>query len=181
VSASIELTQGCFAIVDAADYEWLNQWNWYAALLGVNFYAMTSTSRKAGKRRNILMSRAIIGASTGHEVDHRNHNTLDNRRVNLRICPEGQNKWNQRLHRNNTTGLKGVTFRRDIGKFRAQIKANYCYKFLGFFDTVQEAAETYDCAAIKLHGEFALTNAMLTEGMIVSLTEVRGKSSRISS
>jgi hypothetical protein len=81
------------AVVDASDYDWLNQWSWH---LSSNGYARRSP-RINGKPSVIYMHRLITDAQGGQEVDHINHinrNRLDNRRCNLRIATRVENLRN---------------------------------------------------------------------------------------
>lgn len=149
----IALTKGRFAIVDAADYEWLNQYTWQAAYNGTKFYATT----KKGRGGNIWMHRLIMNAPKGMVVDHINGNGLDNRRCNLRICTRQQNAYNSRRCRG-TSQYKGVHFEKATGGWRATITCKGEHFNLGLFDDEVEAARAYDCKAIELFGEFAYLN-----------------------
>lgn len=149
----IPLTQGKFAIVDAADYEWLSQWKWYYD----NGYAV----RKEGPRRNhckIYMHRQLAGTPRGKITDHTNGDGLDNRRANLRICTQAENLRNRGLQRNNTSGYKGAYWHAQAGRWYSKIKAGGKNISLGMFDTAEEAARAYDAAALELYGEFASLN-----------------------
>jgi hypothetical protein len=86
----IPLTQGKFAIVDAADYEWLSQYKWFVKKRKNTSYA---ESKKKGK--TVKMHRLITGAPPHLFVDHIDHNGLNNRRSNLRLCTQQQNVYNQ--------------------------------------------------------------------------------------
>jgi hypothetical protein len=90
----------------------------------------------------------------GMFTDHINHDTLDNRRSNLRICTALQNQWNRKLSRTNTTGRVGIYWEEDRQKWRATITRNYKAYRLGRFDSMEEAAEAYDAKARELRGEF---------------------------
>lgn len=109
----IPLTQGQFAVVDAADFEFLNQWKWFAHWNSKtkSFYAVRSGARVNGRQAAILMHRAILGCvlHDGSEVDHRDHDTLNNRRSNLRLAGK-QNQHNQNIRKDNTSGFKGGDF-----------------------------------------------------------------------
>lgn len=95
---AIVLTQGKRAVVDDADYEWLNQWNWYATKTkSGNFYANRKIGLGGGKYLHISMARQILGLWPGDplQADHIHHNTLDNRRSELRKCTNQQNSLNR--------------------------------------------------------------------------------------
>jgi len=81
-------------------------------------------------------------------VDHINHNVLDNRRSNLRICTPAQNQANTRPNTKGASKFKGVSRNKD--KWTASIAAT--------FDTEQEAADWYDRMARLAQGEFAYLN-----------------------
>ena len=162
---TIKLTQGKVALVDDADYSWLNQHKWYAAKYtnGKFYYAVRKSPRLGSKQRTICMHRLILNAPNGVEVDHINGNGLDNRRVNLRRCTCSENSMNQRLSCGNTIRFKGVSLmRRNLGKpYRATITVNSKGFYLGNHRTAEDAARAYDVAALRHFKEFALTNEML--------------------
>ena len=149
------------ATVDVADWPWLSKWKWYAIFGHGYFYAARTTSRKDGKRHLIRKHRLIMGAAAGQQIDHINHQTCDNRRVNLRPCNRNKNQWNRALNKNSASGFKGVSFNRECGKFVAYIQFNGHRKHLGCFATASAAAAAYDAKATKLHRDFARTNSML--------------------
>lgn len=97
----------------------------------------------------------VYGEWPCKEIDHINGNGHDNRLNNLRQATRTENRRNSRLPRNNTTGLKGVHQKRK--SFVAGIGNNGKYRYLGTFDTPEEAHAAYCKAARELHGEFART------------------------
>jgi hypothetical protein len=94
-------------------------------------------------------------------VDHVNGDGLDNRRSNLRTASFAGNAHNRGLSSNNRSGFKGVGFESKTGRAVAYIKLGYRTRRLGTFDTPRDAALAYDEAALRLHGEYARTNAGL--------------------
>ena len=86
------------------------------------------------------------------QIDHINGNGLDNRIENLRDVSHQVNCQNKRsIGKQNTSGFLGVNWRKDRQKWRAVISTRRKQKFLGFFDTAQEAHQAYLIAKRKLH------------------------------
>ena len=158
----IPLTQDKFAIVDAEDYDRLREYKWYAKNGGNTYYAARAERVfKDGKFigvRQILMHRFIMNAPRRLVVDHINHNGLDNRRENLRLCTRLQNSRNRLPSRGGTSKYKGVTRSKRRKKFMAEIRVNQKKQYLGYFDSEIEAAKAYDKKAKELFGEFAYLN-----------------------
>lgn len=92
------------------------------------------------------------------QVDHKDRNSFNNSRFNLRIASLSQNGANQDIRSNNTSGYKGVSYVRKGNKWNARIKINYESISLGSFNTPEEAALAYNQAAIQYFGEFAVLN-----------------------
>ncbi len=156
----IPLTQGKVAIVDDEDYDFLMQWKWYAGKAGRRYYAVRNTrNQKMGSPPIIFMHRVIVNAPEDKDIDHKNHNALDNRKVNLRICTRSENMANVRPQTNRISQYKGVsqTGRRKQA-WRSRIKHNYITIYIGYYASEIEAAKAYDKKAKELFGEFACTN-----------------------
>jgi len=149
----IPLTQGYFAIVDDEDFEWLSQYKWYALRTSRTVYATAKINRKT-----VLMHRAILNAGPGEESDHADGDGLSNRRVNLRLCTRSQNQHNQRIHKDNTSGFKGVSWHKQKCKWHVQIQNNNKRIHLGYFTDPAQAAQIYNAKAKELFGEFAQSN-----------------------
>lgn len=154
----IPLTQGYFTIVDDEDYEELCKYNWQTHIDQRGFmYAVKGIPRGLKNIPN-RMHRIILNAKNNETVDHINHNTLDNRKKNLRICTKAQNSANSKGRKKRLHKYKGIAKTTDGGRWQAQITFNYKRIYLGCFKTMEEAAKAYNDAAIKYHGEFACLN-----------------------
>ena len=151
----IKLTQGKFALVDDEDFEWLNERKWCAAKTTYGGFIADSWDGKL--KRTIRMHREITNAPKGLDVDHKNHDTLDNRRENLRVCTRSQNLSNQRKTRGSSK-YKGVSWFKRRKKFQAYIKKNSKHIGLGYYANEVQAAKAYDKKAKELFGEFACLN-----------------------
>ena len=151
----IALSQKQIALVDDADFEYLNQFKWYASKgRDGTFYARRS---KKGQKK-ILMHREIMNASENMDVDHRNHKTLDNQKHNLRICTTAQNIQNMQQRIGYSSKYKGVYWQKARKKRGCTIKIKGKSKHLGLFINELDAAGAYNEAAMKYYGEFALLN-----------------------
>lgn len=120
----IPLTQNKFTWVDDEDFELVSQFNWW-------FNRGYARARVNGKR--MYMHVLIMQPKEGEEVDHINHNKLDNRRINLRCCSHAVNIRNLKPK---TSKYSGVHYDKSRGKWRAEVNR----KFLGRFKTEIEAA-----------------------------------------
>lgn len=146
-----------YAIVDDEDFEYLNQWKWRQDADG---YAIRLSYEKKEKRKSIRMHRLIMKPSIELQVDHINHNKLDNRKCNLRICSNFENSQNRKLQKNNKTGYKGVRWIIKDQKWRAEIVVNKKMLSLGYYINKNDAARAYNQAALKYRGEFANLNTI---------------------
>ncbi len=148
---TIPLNHGLEAIVDDEDYEELSKYKWYVGLPGLDVM----------RARGILMSREIMKAPDGLEVDHKDGNGLDMQRSNLRLCTSSQNNQNRKKRKGTTSKYKGVfgwTGRWQVGIKLQDTFGQTSKKHLGYFTVEEEAAKTYDEAARKHFGEFACLN-----------------------
>jgi len=84
-----------------------------------------------------------------NQIDHINQDPTDNRIENLRNVTEAENHKNRTLYNNNTTGYSGVSFNKQRGKYRAEICSNNIKKYLGYYDTAEEAAAARAVANIN--------------------------------
>ena len=152
----IGLTQNQNAIVDATDFEWLSKFLWYA---NWNPHTQSFTAKRRPGKQEVFMHRVIMACTDKKQlVDHWNHDTLDNRRQNLRVCNNAQNQQNRRGRRKSTSRFKGVTWDTGRKKWFVGIRIRGKTKGLGRFENEREAAKVYDVAAIEHFGEFAFLN-----------------------
>jgi hypothetical protein len=166
MSAVIQLTQGYSALIDDEWEVYLSKHRWFAVRKGGLVYAACFVYPKGRRRRRVYLHRMILSVelSSDKVVDHRNHDTLDNREANLRICSQKQNSWNSRSRSHkHTSRFRGVGYigrKRDSLKWRARIKIGGKDRHLGYFQTEHQAAEAYNFAATQLYGEYACLNEL---------------------
>ena len=154
----IPLSRGLVALVDDEDFAAVSKFKWSAARANGGVYAVRGTTRRVNgvrKQRQFSIHRMVMGDPDGKQVDHINHDTLDCRKSNLRIATAAQNQWNRKgPQRNNTTGFRGVIWRKDRKTFIARLKVNGALKHLGSFPTKEMARSAYASANREYFGEF---------------------------
>lgn len=157
----IPLTQGKLALVDDDDYEWLSRYKWCFLKAG---YAIRGAQHDDGRFKMVYMHRELRKAPDGLQVDHISRDKLDNRKANLRIATQTEQRGNMPLSKRNKSGYRGVYFRKDTKKWAAMISICDRGVNLGSYDTPELAAAAYDMAAIKHFGlGFATLNFLPME------------------
>lgn len=147
----IPLSRGAVALVGDEDFERVSLYKWS---LDRNGYAVRAW-RVGNRRCKVMLHRFILCAPRGYDVDHKDGNLLNCTRENIRICTRAQNNANSR-GRTGTSKYKGVRLSRR--RWRVEICADGQRINVGTFSDEIEAAQAYDTAAIRYHGEFARLN-----------------------
>ena len=135
------------------------------------FYARGRVPNKlVGKygQSRIRMHRFLMDAPDGIQVDHINHNGLDNRLCNLRFATHQQQAANSRTQYRSTTGFKGVVFKRKKNLFVCRIRVNGKLIYGGSFKNVFEAALKYNKLALHYFGQYAQINNLTEEQIKLS-------------
>lgn len=171
MSKQIPLSQGKFATVDDADYDWLAKHKWSYDPKG---YAMRRSANVT-----IYMHRVVLNASGPVTVDHVNGDGLDNRRENLRVVTTAQNNYNRHPEkRPKTSQYKGVSLNRKVNRWQAHIKKGDEYRrYLGLYDSEQDAARAYNAAARHLFGPYAYINDVPDDNWTMHNLSVGSKTS----
>lgn len=134
-------------LIDLDDVDLIKQYHWCST----SSYVITKYNGET-----IHMHRLIMGLEDKSlMVDHINRDTNDNRKSNLRIATPQQNAMNKSIQPNNTSGVPGVSFRKDRGKWRAFITVNKKQISLGMFEDKEDAIRARKEAEKKYFGEFA--------------------------
>lgn len=133
-----------FTFVDFEDYLWASQLRWYLKKGKCDRMGYAARGVEIdGKCQTEFLHRRVLGLERGdkREGDHRNRNSLDNRRENLRIVDHAGNGQNKSGHRETSSQFRGVSWRKDRQQWVASGWANGTAKHLGFYKTEQEAAD----------------------------------------
>lgn len=147
--------KGLFTLIDDSDYEQVSKYVWYGTFKNASWYV-----RGWVNSEQVSLHRFITGLSKtdGLEVDHRNHNTLDNQRINLRVTTRKFNGKNRRKYKATASRYKGVQYRKSRGKWITVIRCDNKLRKCGSFNTEEDAAKAYNHKALELFGEFAYVN-----------------------
>jgi len=107
-----------------------------------------------GKRKRFYLHRWILSPSPDLDVDHIDHDTLNNRRNNLRVCTNSENSWNRKFQLNNKSGISGVRWKPERKSWIAEIAVNGKQTHLGSFKKIEDAANARKRAEVQHYGEF---------------------------
>lgn len=108
-----------------------------------------------------LIWKMVTGLDASDEVDHKNTIRSDNRLVNLRLATRVQQNRNRGLRIDNTSGVKGVQLHKS-GKWEARVSS----KYLGLFDSVEEAVKVVDATRARAHREFSNSGVNTKRGAV---------------
>ena len=129
--------------INLEDIEKVIKYKWYIKDNGYVY------NKKVG-----YLHRYIMNCPDDKVVDHINHNKLDNRKCNLRICTQSQNQMNRCKQSNNTSGYTGVHFDESNNKWYAQISIDGKRTTLSVYETKEEAIKARKEAEKKYYGEY---------------------------
>ena len=118
-------------LFDLEDYEKIKDVYWIENNSGYLFGKIDGLS--------ISLHRFITDCPSNRVVDHINHNKLDNRKSNLRICTSAENNHNLKKSKRNSSGTAGVYWHSKARKWAASIGVNYKTIYLGTFKNKQDA------------------------------------------
>ena len=117
------------------------------------------TIRYKDKKHDMRCGRIVMFLSNGYltndkVANHTNNNALDNSPGNIKEATMSESCQNSKLRRNNTSGIKGVSWDKKKNKWEAKLYVNYKKVHIGYFLSLEEAKEAISQARKKLHGEF---------------------------
>jgi hypothetical protein len=148
-----------FALVDDDEFERLSKHRWNVLKCDKTNYAIGKVKNSSGTIKHMLMHRFLLNVSDDLYIDHINHNGLDNRKENVRVCTSSENNMNKIKSTNKSSIFKGVSFIKRDNLWEAYINdKKRKKKHLGHFISEVEAAKVYDKEALELFGEFANLN-----------------------
>lgn len=142
-------------LVDTGDLEKIltYPYTWHLNVKGDCIYAKGFSGVRKGKTNYQLnFHRWLLDCKGEDVVDHINHNTLDNRRCNLRIITRSENQQNRKgeAQRGSVSGHRGVGWQEAKGKWRSRVCVNGKSYHLGYFDDIEEAKKVVRDARKRL-------------------------------
>jgi len=119
----------------------------------VGIWSLTAAGYIVNSQSGIYLHRLILNAGKDIEVDHINHNLLDNRKQNLRLASSKEQKFNTKLRCDNKSGHRGIYWDKERSKWHVKIK-NGDKRIAQRFDDFNEAVKLVDNTFEKWHKEF---------------------------
>lgn len=128
-----------YFLFDTEDYDKIKGYTWYRVDNRVEAYYCISESRIY----KTYVARLVMNCPEDLIVQHKNNDSLDNRKCNLQICSRAQLTRSLHTPKNNTTGYKGIQKSRQLKDgsyhYKALIYVNGKVHYLGTYKTFEEA------------------------------------------
>ncbi len=140
---------------DLEDYDIIKNYHWMEK--GDEGYIVTKVWNN-NKPSSVFMHRLIMQENgydiTDSDIDHKNHKTYDNQKLNLRVCEHYKNIIATKTYNNNTSGRKGVYWDKEKNKWAVYITYNKKTKFIGRYENFEDAVKAREEAEKIYHQEF---------------------------
>lgn len=153
-----------YAIVDAADAEWANQWRWHLN----KGYATRAARKSEGIGKTVRLHRALAGLTYGDglEADHRDLDKLNCRRRNLRVVPKGKNQQNQGGFKK-TSQYRGVHWSTTANKWCVTFRVDGKTKYFGVYADELEAAKVAKSLRLQaMPYSYPITKGMVDDELL---------------
>lgn len=144
-----------YFLFDSEDYDLIKKYTWRHH----RHLIQAHSHYENGKQQCVVVARLLTNCPEGLIVDHINHDLLDNRKSNLRVCTKAQSRVCSRLRRDNKTGYIGVHTKQLMNGeccYTAFIGVGGKETYLGTFKTAEEAYKVRLEAEKEYYGEFTL-------------------------
>lgn len=135
-------------LIDKEDVDKVKRYTWHASYQKdiANYYIETNKKISGGKFM-LFLHRYLMDAKDSLTIDHINHNTLDNRKLNLRVCSQKENNLNQaELRRNNKTGYRNISWQKSCEKYIVTLMIDGKNKTIGRTSSLDDAVKMRDKA-----------------------------------
>jgi hypothetical protein len=149
-------------IMDRDVFEEIEKNQYVLSVVSKNYVSVTKRRKKEYVFR-MLLHRFAMGAGPSQSgsddtIDHRDGNTLNNLRSNLRVATHQQQQWNKRVPKNNKTGVKGVRLDKATGLYKGTVQYKKKKYHCGYHTTIEEATKVVEAKRAELHKEYGASH-----------------------
>ena len=145
-------------IIDKEDYDLVKGHQWHIENSRKGLQYGQTTIKRNNSTKTIRIHRMLMPGAI--QIDHVNHNGLDNRRCNLRACDNRQNNCNKKFQRNPKSGYTGIRYNEKVGSYYVRIMVHKKEISLGHYKTLEEALEARRQGEIQYFGDFKYNDTL---------------------
>ncbi len=131
---------------DLEDYDLIKDYTWYKSSRYI---------KARNKDKEIILHKLITDTDANTIVDHKDRNTSNCRKCNLRLCEQSDNCCNIKLRKDNKSGVTGVRWSKRDNLWLAYIQKNRKNNYLGAFSNFEDAVRARLKAEKELFGEYS--------------------------